>query len=86
MNKTFNNDILSARAGVLAFAYQGAANGLSGLFSRIRARREQRRVTEQLSALSDRELDDIGLTRGDVQDIGSFADMNPLSLLVRRPQ
>lgn len=86
MSKNINNDILGARASVLAFAFQGASTGLSGLLDRMRARREQRRVTEQLSALSDRELDDIGLTRGDVQDMGGMSDMNPLSLLARRPQ
>lgn len=86
MSKNFNNDILSARAGVLALAYSGAAAGLAGLIERLRERREKRRVIEQLSALSDRELDDIGLSRGDVQEINNLRDMNPLSLLVRRPQ
>ncbi|MCZ7676934.1 MAG: DUF1127 domain-containing protein [Roseovarius sp.] len=40
--------------------------GLFNLFSRLGEWREVRQTRKVLSNLSDRELDDIGLTRGDI--------------------
>ena len=44
----------------------GVSGGLLRLFSRIANWLETRRTRKALSQLSDRELDDIGLTRGDI--------------------
>ncbi|MBZ0122893.1 MAG: DUF1127 domain-containing protein [Roseovarius sp.] len=43
------------------------SGGVFSIFSRLVAWYEAYRTRKVLSALSDRELDDIGLTRGDVE-------------------
>lgn len=49
----------------------GRAFGLSfgDMFARLAAWNDQRVTRNELSRLSDRELDDIGLCRGDIQEI-----------------
>lgn len=47
----------------------GISDGLFMLASRFHKWREARRTRAVLSQLSDRELDDIGLTRGDIDHI-----------------
>lgn len=44
----------------------GIRGGLFNVFSRLVAWNEARRTRKVLSSLSDRELDDIGLTRSDI--------------------
>lgn len=63
--------------GVFGLAIPSEAAGLrdhaTGLLGRLRARLEEharyRRTRDELSALSDRELDDIGLARGDIEQV-----------------
>ena len=55
----------------------GAAKGLS-------RNARDRRVLRRLSAMSDRELQDIGLTRGDVVDAASLPRNDDASLLLVR--
>ncbi len=47
-----------------------AINGLSNVVRTFRAWNDARVTRKALSRLSDRELDDIGLCRGDIADIG----------------
>lgn len=51
----------------------GLRDGATGLIRRLGARLEEharyRRTRDELSALSDRELDDIGLARGDIERV-----------------
>lgn len=52
---------------------QGAALGRAGIVARftslLEARRDTRVTRRELSRLTDRELDDIGLCRGDIERI-----------------
>jgi uncharacterized protein YjiS (DUF1127 family) len=61
-----DNEFTGTRAGVMATALTGVSTGLFSLASGWSERAERRRVTDQLNALTDRELTDIGLTRGDI--------------------
>ena len=45
----------------------------ANLISRVRAAQEARETRRALYALSDRELSDIGITRGDIEAIASGA-------------
>jgi len=47
----------------------GTANLFSGLFASIAAWNDQRVTRKSLSRLTDRELDDIGLVRGDIETL-----------------
>lgn len=47
-----------------------AVNGVGGMFSMLANWNDARVTRKALSKLSDRELDDIGLCRGDVDQIG----------------
>lgn len=55
-------------------AGSGATRILADLFGRIAAWNDARVTRKSLSALTDRELDDLGLVRGDIDDIarGTF--------------
>jgi uncharacterized protein YjiS (DUF1127 family) len=52
----------------------GASRILADLVGRIAAWNDARVTRKSLSALTDRELDDLGLVRGDIEDIarGTF--------------
>jgi uncharacterized protein YjiS (DUF1127 family) len=47
----------------------GASRFLADLVGRIAAWNDARVTRKSLSALTDRELDDLGLVRGDIEDI-----------------
>ncbi len=47
-----------------------AITGLSGIFATLAAWNDARVTRKALNRLSDRELDDIGLCRGDIEFIG----------------
>ena len=47
-----------------------AVNGVSGLFAAFKGWNDARVTRKALSKLSDRELDDIGLCRGDIEMLG----------------
>lgn len=47
-----------------------AISGLSGILATLAAWNDARVTRKALSKLSDRELDDIGLCRGDIEQIG----------------
>jgi uncharacterized protein YjiS (DUF1127 family) len=47
----------------------GASRILADLIGRIAAWNDARVTRKSLSALTDRELDDLGLVRGDIEDI-----------------
>jgi len=49
----------------------GATRFLAGFVGRIAAWNDARVTRKALSKLSDRELDDLGLNRGDIDDIAS---------------
>lgn len=46
---------------------------LAGLVGRIAAWNDARMTRKALSRLTDRELDDLGLVRGDIEDIAEFS-------------
>ncbi|MCB1884650.1 MAG: DUF1127 domain-containing protein [Geminicoccaceae bacterium] len=54
----FDDETPAASSGFLARLYEGA-----------RLRREARRIANELSSLTDRELDDIGVRRSDIRDL-----------------
>ena len=60
------NQLIAGRAGAMAFVVQGLAERADRVLTGYRVRRDRARVESELSALSDRELLDIGLNRGDV--------------------
>lgn len=47
-----------------------AVNGLGGVFAAFKGWNDARVTRNALSKLSDRELDDIGLCRGDIEMLG----------------
>lgn len=47
-----------------------AINGVSGLLAAVAAWNDARVTRKVLAKLSDRELDDIGLCRGDIETLG----------------
>ena len=47
-----------------------AINGLSGVFTSLKGWNDARLTRKALSKLTDRELDDIGLCRGDIEMLG----------------
>ena len=47
-----------------------AVNGLSNIFNAIKVWNEVRLTRKALAALSDRQLDDIGLCRADIEMLG----------------
>ena len=47
-----------------------AVNGFAGIFAAFKAWNDARVTRKALSKLSDRELDDIGLCRGDIEMMG----------------
>lgn len=53
-----------------AIATYRAVTSLSSLFAAVKGWNDVRMTRRALSKLSDRELDDIGLCRGDVDQIG----------------
>ncbi len=69
MNMHKNNSLITNRAGVMVAALGGLTEGLMNLTANWGERAERRRVADQLSALSDRELADIGLSRGDIPSV-----------------
>ena len=59
-------------------AVTGAVGGaFRGLVERIRRARRARRTAEALSGLSDRQLQDIGLTRGEIGSVSLAAAAEP---------
>lgn len=55
------------------YAVGGVGNVFAGLFSALSAWQETRVTRRELGRLSDRELDDIGLCRGDIERIARGA-------------
>ena len=59
---------------------RGEAHGIAGLVHRLRARGEEYaryvRTRDELAGLTDRELADIGLVRGDIERIARQAALN----------
>jgi uncharacterized protein YjiS (DUF1127 family) len=69
MSSTIRNQATLSRIGSLVFVRQTprmAAERHSSLLNSLRGWRERRAAAEELNALSDRSLADIGLTRDDI--------------------
>jgi len=69
MSSTIKNHATLSRIGSLVFARQTpavAAERHASLLNNLRKWRERRAAAAELSALSDRSLADIGLTRDDI--------------------
>ena len=69
MSSTIQNHSTLSKFGSLIFARQtpyAAAERHPSLLNSLRSWRERRATTAELSALSDRNLADIGLTRADI--------------------
>lgn len=81
-----NMNILSSRAGVLESVANGVTDGIVQLFASARRKRDEARLADQLGRLSDRELLDIGLTRGDVprQPSTFFGDLGAARVGMRQ--
>lgn len=78
-------EMMGLRAGVLSYVFEGLGERVSKRLDALRERREQRRVADELSMLSDRELADIGVTRGDLHCGSAFGGYEAVALLARRP-
>ena len=76
--------LLRSRAGAMTQFAETFAGGISAIAGYLAAQVERRRVYHELSSLSDRDLADIGISRGDVPRIAGFAGMPALTLLSRR--
>lgn len=67
MNMSKINGIAEGRAGVMAFALESLGNALFGAIAGpVQRERARMRLEAELSVLSDRELQDIGLTRSEI--------------------
>ncbi len=80
-----NLNLLTTRAGVMAAAVNGISAGIWSLASSLSERADRRKLADQLSALSDRELEDIGLTRGDIPTVSFWGDAGAFEVTPRRP-
>ena len=72
MSSIFRNHATLSKFGALAFVRQTpylAAERHPSLLNELRDRRARRAAAEELGALSDRSLADIGLTRADIPGI-----------------
>jgi uncharacterized protein YjiS (DUF1127 family) len=69
MSMNHHNDYIGTRAGVMAAALSGMSAGISAMTSGWNQRSQQRRLTAELSKLTDRELADIGLHRADIATV-----------------
>jgi uncharacterized protein YjiS (DUF1127 family) len=72
MSSTIRNQATLSRIGSLVFARQTplvSAERHASLLNALRGWRERRAATMELSSLSDRNLADIGLTRGDISRV-----------------
>lgn len=69
------------RAQVVADMVIDAVNGLTDLFkstaAKLAAYREYRRTYDALSAMTDRDLDDIGIHRSNIPEVARGADPRP---------
>ena len=81
---TNNHAIMKSRAGAMSFVAEGFSNRFSAIRAQLSARAERRRVYAELSAMSDRDLADIGVNRGEVPRIAGFTDFPALALIARR--
>jgi len=63
----YSTDATSARSTAVAPSFADFFGGIGHLFSLITRYREYSRAEKQLNALSTRELDDLGIARGDIQ-------------------
>jgi uncharacterized protein YjiS (DUF1127 family) len=65
-------------------AFQTIGSGISSLTAMLKRQRDKERLAAELSLLTDRELADIGLTRGDVPQTfwGNYGAANSI---FRRP-
>jgi uncharacterized protein YjiS (DUF1127 family) len=69
MSSTIKNHATLSKIGSLVFVRQTphlAAERHTSLLNSLRSWRERRAAAQELSALSDRSLEDIGLTRDDI--------------------
>ena len=76
--------LMRSRAGVMTQFAEVISSGLSDVGHFFAARAERRRVEAELSNLSDRDLSDIGINRGDIPHIAGFGNMPALTLMARR--
>jgi uncharacterized protein YjiS (DUF1127 family) len=64
--------LMGSRIGVMTQFAEGFSGGLSSLTGFMMARAERARVYRELSNLTDRDLDDIGITRDDVARVAGY--------------
>ncbi len=64
--------LMGSRIGVMTQFVEGFSGGVSTLAGFLTVRAERARVYRELSNLSDRDLDDIGITRDDVARIAGY--------------
>jgi uncharacterized protein YjiS (DUF1127 family) len=65
--------LMGSRIGVMTQFAEGVTGGVSAVTGYFAARAERARVYRELSNLTDRDLEDIGVTRGEIADIASQA-------------
>ena len=75
---------MNSRAGAMTFVAAGFSDRFIAITGYLAARAERRRVFAELNNLSDRDLEDIGVTRADVPRIAGYTDVSALSVFARR--
>jgi len=79
LNTTFKN-----QSGVMTHLAGGLAGGFAAVMANLAARVERRRVYSELSAMSDRDLADIGIGRADIGRVAGYSEFPALALGARR--
>ena len=72
-----------SRAGALTSFAETFAEGFAAVKANVAAGFERRRVFAELSRMSERDLADIGIGRGDISRIAGSAEL-PLTIAARR--
>ena len=83
-NMSTSINIMRSRAGAMTQIGESLSNRVASIAAYLAARAERNRVYAELSRLSDRDLADIGISRGEVPRVAGFSDAMAPSLFTNR--
>jgi len=78
-----HTNTLKGRAGAVSHFAEGLIDSFLAVKANLAARAERRRVSAELSRMSDRDLADIGISRGDIPRVSGFSDFSDVSRIAR---
>jgi len=78
------NTTLKGQAGATTSFASSLIDGFSAVSANLAARAERRRVHNELSHMSDRDLADIGIGRADIDRVAGYGADPALALSLRR--